>query len=352
MEDISYYDGTKLLSLRDLNKNLPEIYIVDGNRSSGKTTYFMKMLLNHSIKQSRKFALLFRFQNELDDCYKNFNIVCEKWFKNYEIQGYPKDKGSYYVIECKHKHTENIKVIGFAISLNAVDKIKKKSHYFSEVQEIFFDEFQPESGRYLPHEIKNFQSIHTSIARGFNQMYRRVPVYMCSNAITLLNPYYTALNISSRIQHNTKFLRGNGWVAEFNLNKDAQNAQLNSAFNQAFESNYLESAASNIYLNDNKTFITQLPGKLLYMLTFKYNNKCYSLKTDVSKGFVFVTKSVDMSFPVKLAVSASDMSEQFLHKASQGITLTLLRKKFDTGCFRFQDLECKEAAFQLLGIIA
>ena len=35
-----FYDGTKLLSLKDLNGNTPEIFMCTTNRSAGKTTYF------------------------------------------------------------------------------------------------------------------------------------------------------------------------------------------------------------------------------------------------------------------------------------------------------------------------
>ena len=41
-----FYDGTKLLSLSDLNGNKPEIFISTSNRSAGKTTFFNRMLIN------------------------------------------------------------------------------------------------------------------------------------------------------------------------------------------------------------------------------------------------------------------------------------------------------------------
>lgn len=34
-----YYDGTKLLSMLDINGNKPEIYMCTTNRTGGKTTY-------------------------------------------------------------------------------------------------------------------------------------------------------------------------------------------------------------------------------------------------------------------------------------------------------------------------
>ena len=34
-----YYNGSKLLSLKDINKQTPEIFISTSNRSAGKTTF-------------------------------------------------------------------------------------------------------------------------------------------------------------------------------------------------------------------------------------------------------------------------------------------------------------------------
>ena len=43
---MSYYDGTKLLSLLDLNNKRPEIYMVTSNRTGGKTTNFYPRVKN------------------------------------------------------------------------------------------------------------------------------------------------------------------------------------------------------------------------------------------------------------------------------------------------------------------
>ena len=51
MENI-YYDGTKLLSLNDLNGKRPEIYIVTTNRTGGKTTYFGRMFINRFLNHN------------------------------------------------------------------------------------------------------------------------------------------------------------------------------------------------------------------------------------------------------------------------------------------------------------
>ena len=53
-----YYDGTKLLSMKDINGNTPEIFMVTSNRTAGKTTYFGRMLVNRYLKSGAKFILL------------------------------------------------------------------------------------------------------------------------------------------------------------------------------------------------------------------------------------------------------------------------------------------------------
>ena len=55
---MKYYDGTKLLSLSDVNGNKPELYFAVGNRSGGKTTYFNRLLVNRFKKRGEKFLLL------------------------------------------------------------------------------------------------------------------------------------------------------------------------------------------------------------------------------------------------------------------------------------------------------
>ena len=67
-----YYDGTKLLSLTDLQGQRPEIYICTSNRTAGKTTYFNRLVLRRWEREKRKFGLLYRFNYELDDCADKF----------------------------------------------------------------------------------------------------------------------------------------------------------------------------------------------------------------------------------------------------------------------------------------
>lgn len=46
MPKSNYYDGTKLLSLKDINGKTPEVFMCTSNRSAGKTTYFNRLVVN------------------------------------------------------------------------------------------------------------------------------------------------------------------------------------------------------------------------------------------------------------------------------------------------------------------
>ena len=75
MGDNKYYDGTKLLSMTDINGEKPEIYMCTTNRTGGKTTYFGRLCVNRFLDKGEKFALLYRFNYEMDN-------VDEKFFKD------------------------------------------------------------------------------------------------------------------------------------------------------------------------------------------------------------------------------------------------------------------------------
>lgn len=334
-----YYDGTKLLSLKDINGDTPEIFICTSNRSAGKTTFFNRMVVNRFKKKGEKFILLYRFRDELDDC-------ADKFFKDIQALFFPNDimlnkrraEGMY------HELYLNDESCGYAICLNLADKLKKYSHLLSDATSIIFDEFQSETNRYCSQEIRKFISIHTSVARGNGKFVRYVPVYMLSNPVSIINPYYTEFGITTRLGLDTKFLRGEGWVLEQGFNEGASSAQLQSAFNRAFKNNdYTAYSAQCVYLNDSTAFIDEPKGKSNYICTIKYNNTNFAIREFKENGILYCDTKADLTFPLKIAVSTEDHDVNYVMLKRNDTLLSTMRYFFDKGCFRFKDLRCKEA---------
>lgn len=352
-QETKYYDGTKILSMKDLDGNLPELYMVCTNRTAGKTTYFGKWAVKRFLKYNEKFTLLYRYAYELDN-------VSEKFFKDVGSLFFP----DYSMFDRKicggmfrelYIHTPDMDEgagvpCGYAIAINNADQVKKNSHYFSDAQRIIMDEFQSETNNYCSKEITKFISVHTSIARGHGKQTRYVPVYMLSNAISIINPYYVELGISSRLQQNTKYLRGHGWVLENVWVESASRALKESAFSRAFSNtSYLSCAAQqNVYLNDNLSFIEKPNGESKYLATIQYNGKEYALREYYTEGVIYCDDRDDSTYKFKIAVTTEDHRTNYVMLKRNDLFVQSMRFYFEHGCFRFKDLQCKEAVMKLV----
>lgn len=340
----NYYDGTKLLSLKDINGQDPEIYLATSNRSAGKTTYFGRWAVKRFLDKGEKFGLIYRFNYELSD-------VSDKFFRELKALFFPdqtmtsknRAKGIY------HELFLNDQPCGYAIAINNADQLKKMSHLFSDVSRLIFDEFQSESNHYCENEVQKFISLHTSIARGQGKQVKRVPVIMMANYVSLLNPYYIAMGIADRLRSDTNFLRGDGWVLEQGFNTAASEAQKQSAFNRAFAAHlYVKYSAERFYLNDNTAFIEQPEGNSRYVCTLKYMGKNYGIREFKEQGIIYCDSSADLTFPVRLSITTEDHEINYLLLQRNDIMIKLLRAYFERGLFRFRNLECKKAILELL----
>lgn len=339
-----FYDGTKLLSMLDINGKKPEIYLTTTNRSAGKTTYFGRLAIRRFLRDKSKFILLYRFNYELTDCAnKFFKDLQYLFFSNYEMTEKRHANGIYVELFL------NEESCGYAIALNYADQLKKFSHLLSDADMIIFDEFQSETGHYCPNEITKFISIHTSIARGGGKQVRYLPVYMISNAVTLINPYYLSLGICDRLQKNTKYLKGDGFVLEQGFYEDVANLQQTSAFNRAFkDEKYIAYASQNIYLNDNECLIDRMTGRHRYIATVKYNGKLFSIKNYTDEGIWYIDSSSDETFPDKIVINANEQDSGFVYTGNGSMYVQVLRKVFECGKIRFKNQQCKSLVFDML----
>ena len=335
----AYYDGTKLLSMRDINGNKPEIYMVTTNRTGGKTTYFNRLCVNRWLDKHEKFCVVYRFNYELDDVPdKFFKDIQSLFFPTHELRSRKIAKGIACELKMDDKHC------GYAVALNSADQIKKYSHLFSDVERMVFDEFQSETNHYCPDEVKKLLSVHTSIARGQGKQVRYVPCYMISNPVSIINPYYVKMGISARLTSETKFLKGDGFVLEQGYNETASLAQRESGFNRAFAGDdYVAYASQGVYLNDNLAFIERPQGKSRYIGTLKYKSGYYGIREFAEQGIIYTDDKPDMSYPFKITVTTDDHEINYVMLKSHDVFISNMRYFFERGCLRFKDLRCKEA---------
>lgn len=343
-ETKQYYDGTKLLSLKDVNGNTPEIYICTSNRNGGKTTFFNRLLMRRFLKYRQKFALLYRYNYELGDCAdKYFKDIGSLFFPGYSMTYRKGVNDVYNELLLWEPGYEQPTPCGYVLALNKADQIKKVSHLMSDTGCILFDEFQSETNNYCDKEVDKFMSVHTSLARGQGKQVRYLPVYMLSNTVSIINPYYTALGISSRL-NDAKFFRGDGFVLEQGYVEAAANAQMESAFNRAFaQQKYLNYAACNVYLNDSQAFIADIKGNGRYLATLRYQGKEYGIREYPELGIIYCNNRPDTTYRYKISVTTDDHDINYVMLKRNDMFIQSMRWYFERGCFRFKDLNSKEA---------
>jgi len=293
-----FYNGTKLLNMKDLSNNKPEIFISTGNRASGKTTFFNRKLVDDFLKEGKQFALIYRFNYELTNVENAFfDDIRGLFFEGHTMEAISQARGMYKALALDGK------ICGYAVCLNSADTIKRNSHVFNRVQQMLFDEFQSETNKYCENELSKFISLHMSIARGQGQHSRFVPVYMVSNCVSILNPYYQSLGVYRRLKPDTKYLRGDGWCLEQNLNTSAAESIKASQFMKAFsnESQFAYST-ENIYLNDSDSFVGKISGRGKYICGIKAGKEHLCIKEFREADLLYCDRGFDPSFPLTFAV--------------------------------------------------
>lgn len=351
MSETQYYDGTKLLSMKDLNGNQPEIIMCTSNRNAGKTTYFNRYVFNRYIKHKEKFVILVRFGYEMNQVHDRFfKTIRDLFFPFLTMTSEPIVKGKFRELYVYPNGQPELKeCCGYCIALNDAELVKNYSHLFSDAVRCILDEFQSEQNHYCTDEIKKFRSIHTSLARGGGKQIKFLQVIMMSNCVSIINPYFVKMGISNRLNNNTKFLRGKGFVLEVGFNESASKANMESGFNQAFEDeSYLQYSAQNVYLNDNNSFIEKMGGRSSYICTLKYKNTEFAIRSFDEQGIIYCDKNADRTYPVKVCVTTDDHEINYVMLKSNDTLLIRLRYFFNKGCFRFRDLECKECVLSAL----
>lgn len=339
-----YYNPSKLLSLKDLEGKTPEIFICTTNRSAGKTTAFTKLLIDNFIENGKKFIVLYRFKNELKGCSnKIFSSVKELFYPDYSM--YEKSEGDGAFVRLFLEKNNASEHCGYACAINTADKLKRYSNELSDACVMFYDEFMSETNIYAPREVEKFISLHTSIARGGGSQCKYLPVYLCGNCVTLLNPYYCALGVFERLRKDTKYLRGKGWVLEQGFNEYAAEASRNSAFNIAFSgSDYIAYSTENIYLRDSEKLIGKPPGKSRYVCSIISNKGNFSIRE--YDGVMYVCSSCDMNYPIRYTLESESLAggERLLSDSF----INIMRNYFRHGKFIFENQTCKNIIFKFL----
>lgn len=347
--DEQYYKGYDLINQLDARGQNPKIFMSNTNRTAGKTTFFELLLIQYARQYNRKFCIIVREKMEVD--------APESFFDNLMDYYYPESlMHSKFVIKgvINEIYFDNVSV-GYCVSLKDVVKLKKYSSVFREVDLSLFDEVQPEDGKYVPDEVNKLISLISSISRGGGEQARTVLLFMLSNNISVMNPYFLNLEIykklPTQITEEAQYVRGDGYVCEFLFNKYAAEEMKDKSTALVFSSRYnLMNVSAEFMINCNSFVEEKIPGKSTYLFTLKYESDHMAVRRMNNSGIIYVTGTWDKSFKTMIALTDLDHDELTLQLRRSTFYMQILRDSYAVGKLRFSTLAIKDRIIKLLGV--
>lgn len=358
-----YYNPLPALQARDLDGHVPKILIVDGNRTSGKTTGFLGELFHNWAETGEQFACGYKWTGDIggasESIFSYITSYCDpetgiQLFPGIQFESVPIGKGALYELHATKPNSDELEICGYCFSLNGSSKVRKYRSLLANVSIIYYDDFLPEDGRYCPNELDKFQSIYLTIAganRPDAEHLRDVRVIMTSNHTELSNPYYMSIGITKRYQDNCKWLRGHGWVWHRNDNSGASNAIKQDSFLNIF-GNYSKYASGETYLTNTSAGVERLKGRMRYVCTIKVNKGLEMLAGvyyHYDSGYLYISASVDPSSPITIAPAGQAYSDDVTSTKAGTKALIMLIDAENTGKIRYETLEQKSVLYMLLG---
>lgn len=343
-----FYNLDKLLKKKDINNRTPNTFIITNNRTSGKTTAVLTYLLLDFDENSHQFVLLYRTQSEIDSANEIFTEINNRL-----------NFGAFTLKPAVKRYINTIYLndtpIGYAVTLSNPDTIKKYSPIFSSVENIFFDEYQLESKRYLKDEYTKYISVITSIARGGGERIRdSIKIFLAGNPVDLFNPYYIKYKIYNRLLPDTKYLRGNGFVGDFRLDTNASTAYEASTLLQSLgmsdSDSYYQYLTQIKYLNGTNNLIAKPSGNTRYLFTLQHDNKKHGIRLSTQNRCIYCTKSYDPSSPYLFVLKSDDVDSNTFMLRTNTIEMHYLRSAFTTGRLYFENGEIKTIVVDLLAL--
>ena len=205
-----FYDGSELLS-----RSKYKIFFSLGGRNIGKSTDFQKRAIRGFIKKRRKFGIIVKFQDDVEDFAANYfsDKWMNTWYPDFEIMFKGGKCRTYYMRKKSDKTNKDDKKsgwkeCGYAFILNKSSTYKSTTKY-QDVSFLLYEEFMPLNNRYIKKakepelEAKLLIELYQTIARGDkNKHTRKVTLICISNNYTLNNQYFTHFHILNMITKN------------------------------------------------------------------------------------------------------------------------------------------------------
>lgn len=337
-----HYDNTKLVHSLDRDGEVPTFFIVCSRlRGPGKTFQMCKMLFEKFLNEGKKFILLTRHKKDLgtiaDGCFEGYFQAEHPEYTMREVLQMGHTFSRVFADTRVGEEVSSVEC-GYVIPLSAVNDVKKISSLFYDAWCFFFDEFMPVDDRFLKNEVDLLMNIYQSVARGEGKAVRYMPIYMCSNTLSIQNPYFKALGLTSKLQSNTHFFKGEGVVFENCDNVEGLAEMHKSSGIEKALKKHLAEKGDNTWINDDCSLVDRPKGwgRSRYIATLIYGSESFGVHEYYQMGYVYLSRTTDNTCPhiYNLTFDNGNLNIPVIHSS---ILIQFIKTNYFLGKVRCQD---------------
>lgn len=330
----------------DLDKaysyNAVFMYIV-GERGVGKTFGCIKKGISNHLKSGDEFIYMRRTEKELKAAIPSFfeaielkNIYPDHDFKTNGYVGYIAPRSTR-----DDKKREWTKLVQF-VPLSRAQSFKSVN--YSRVTTWIYDEFIREKsyGMYLPEEYRAFLNFYMTVDRNQN----KTRVFLLGNSVSIMNPYFTGLNITAP-ENLPEFSRhGVGglamlWLTDSKAFKEAVADTPFAKFIAGTE--FGEFANGNVFADSHNALVKKKPSAAVYRYTLETAKGTFSVWYHYVDNEFYLQKKRPSGDEVVLTMISANMTEDKRLVSTSSRLLELLRTSFNTGRAYFDNASTRNA---------
>lgn len=294
-----WYNFNKLLS------HNATINMIAGGRGIGKTYGAKKYAIRKAISKGEQFIYLRRYRSELSAARQTImaDIVHEFPQHDFKIHGNTLQMAPNATAEDSKRPWQ---VIAYFVALSTAQT--QKSVAFPAVTTIIFDEFIIETGspvQYLKNEYEVFINFMSTVDRYQD----KTRVLMLSNAVSIMNPYFTEFDIAPD-QENEFVHRRNGYVlAHFPDSADFQKSIYETEFGKFIQgSDYAKYAVGNEFEDANDSLLALKDPDARYLFTLEVKRTLISIWYNVFAGEYYAQRAQPKE-PLVMTMDVKRISE-------------------------------------------
>lgn len=352
-----HYDPSFIMNAKDALGNEPTWRIVCSlERGPGKTYGFSKILITNYLEKGEQFVLLTRKIGDLGSVAKGIlTPYLEGEHPDMSIRELVHQSKVYSQIYLDVKNGDKVDshMVGFVLPIKQSDAIKKISGLFNHVSVMFFDEFMPSAdSSYLTDEVGLLMNLYKSVARGGGKAVRELPIIMCSNTLSLGNPYFEALDLNNKIQENTRFYQGENRVVFERCEVEGLSKMHSESGLDVSLKKYIDRNRSNVWINDDSTLVSKKKdrewwGRPRYVCTLVYQDEKIGMYKYDKVGYTFLSRNFEAGCKYIYCLEIDGTPNIPLFKTSA--LMDQLKRDFFKGTVRVSDSMLQKMLMDVFG---